>query len=182
MRYRELVARITEVTRTLVSHGGYGKFEQDFTFNTGAPFPANLPDGLTLEIAEGAAKGEYPVSEVDPERNTLVLAQGPSIQGAHLKWKLYSPGVPEKDIRRVLLAFPQVIMECKEGEQVRTDLGTFRMTRRKRRRVKIQGRWGISEERLIARIRPGKRLQREVEEVSELPGSKAESQEEDPPT
>jgi len=74
-------------------------------------------------------------------------------------------GVPEEEVRRVLSAFPDVIMEGEEGEQTKTPLGTFRLVRRKRKRVKDpQGRWTCSKERLDARIRPGKRLQRGPDE------------------
>lgn len=69
-------------------------------------------------------------------------------------------GISEDDVRQVLQALPDVIMECAEGEHVKTHLGVFRIVRRKRKRVKDpQGRWTHSPERLEARVRPGKRLQ-----------------------
>jgi len=79
-------------------------------------------------------------------------------------------GVPENEVRGVLAAFPDVIMECEEGEQVKTYLGVFRIVRRHRKRVKDpQGRWTYSKERLHARIRPGKRLQKDLEAEPEGP-------------
>ena len=92
-------------------------------------------------------------------------------------------GVSEEDVRKVLQAFPDVIMECEEGEQVKTYLGVFRIVRRKKKRVKDpQGRWTFSPERLHARIRPGKRLQREVpeEEASEAPSGPSQASSDDP--
>jgi nucleoid DNA-binding protein len=184
MRYRELVARISEVTRTLVDHGNEGEFEPDSTkFRTGSALLLTVKSGLVLEILEGSASGHYIISEVNQGAGVLTL-EGDEFPAreSKLSWVIYEPGVAEKDVRKVLRMFPEVIMECEEGEQVRTYLGTFRMTRRKRKRVKDpQGRWTHSEERIFARIRPGKRLQRDVEDVpSGFSILSAEALDEDP--
>jgi len=168
MRYRELVARIAEVTRTLVDHGTEGEFEPDSTkFRTGSALRPTVKSGLFLEILEGSAAGHYLIDESNFEAGHLTLEGGEfSTRESGVGWVIYEPGVPEKDVRKVLRMFPEVIMECEEGEQLRTYLGTFRVTRRKRKRVRDpQGRWTYSEERIFARIRPGKRLQRDVENV-----------------
>lgn len=74
-------------------------------------------------------------------------------------------GVSDADVRKVLGALPDVVMTCEEGEQVRTPLGAFRIVRRRLKRVRSPGGdWAHAPERLQARIRPGKRLQREVSE------------------
>jgi nucleoid DNA-binding protein len=71
-------------------------------------------------------------------------------------------GLSDADVRKVLSALPDVVMECQEGEQVRTPLGAFKVVRRKLKRVRSPGgTWAHAPERLQARIRPGKKLQRE---------------------
>lgn len=163
MLYRELVARISEVTRTLIDEGTNGKFDSGSArFHLDKVPNDQIVPGMHL-IVEGPYLSErYVVRDVDRDRGTLVVDRE-FLRSDVASWKIYEPGVSEEDVRRVLLAFPDVIMECDEGEQVKTYLGTFRMTRRKRKRVKDpQGRWTYSEERLVARIRPGKRLQKDV--------------------
>jgi hypothetical protein len=87
-----------------------------------------------------------------------------------VEWELYDMGVTEESVRKVLLSFPDVLMELEEGEQVKTYLGVIKMVRRKRKRVKDpQGRWTHSPERIQARLRPGKRLQRFVQEETSGP-------------
>lgn len=77
-------------------------------------------------------------------------------------------GVAPEEVRAVLRAFPDVIMECFEGEQVKTHLGIFRIVRRKEKRVRLPtGEWTTAEERVQARLRPGKRLQRQPTKPSE---------------
>jgi nucleoid DNA-binding protein len=80
-------------------------------------------------------------------------------------------GVSAEDVRAVLYAFPDVVMECAENEQVKTYLGIFRVVRRAKKPVKLPtGEWTSAPERLHARLRPGKRLQRIPEPgPSELP-------------
>jgi len=184
MRYRELVARISEVTRTLVDHGTNGEFEPDSTkFRTRSGLLLTVKNGLILEILEGSAAGHYPISEANLEAGILTLEGDEfTTRENEVPWVIYEPGVSDKDVRKVLRMFPEVLMECEEGEQIRTYLGTFRMTRRQRKRVKDpQGRWTYSEERIFARIRPGKRLQREVDEKpSGLSMLSAEALDEDP--
>lgn len=86
-------------------------------------------------------------------------------------------GVNPEEVRAVLYAFPDVIMECEEDEQVKTYLGIFRVVRRKRKRVRLpSGEWTFARERLHARLRPGKRLQRDLEDdASEPPTAPAPS-------
>ena len=184
MRYQELVARISEVTRTLVDRGGRGEFEPDSTkFRTGSALLLTVKSGHVLEILEGSAVGHYVISEANLGAGVLTLeADDFTDHESELSWVIYEPGVSSKDVRKVLRMFPEVIMECEEGEQVRTYLGTFRLTRRKHKRVKDpQGRWTHSEERIEARIRPGKRLQRDVDDVpSGLSILSADDLEEDP--
>jgi nucleoid DNA-binding protein len=70
-------------------------------------------------------------------------------------------GCSDVDIRKVLSALPEAVMECSEGEQVRTPLGTFKIVRRRFKRVRSPtGEWTSAPERVQARIRPGRRLQR----------------------
>lgn len=93
-------------------------------------------------------------------------------------------GVSAEDVRAVLYAFPDVVMECDEDEQVKTYLGIFRVVRRKRKRVRLpSGKWTYAPERLHARLRPGKRLQRllEPETASGLPTDPSSSTESDDP-
>jgi nucleoid DNA-binding protein len=73
-------------------------------------------------------------------------------------------GLSEEDVRKVLSSLPDVVMECAEGEQVKTPLGAFKIIRRRRKRVRApSGDWVFAPERLQARVRPGKKLQRDVE-------------------
>jgi nucleoid DNA-binding protein len=96
-------------------------------------------------------------------------------------------GVNVEDVRAVLFAFPGIVMECAEDEQVKTYLGTFRVVRRTKKRVRLpSGEWTYAPERLHARLRPGKLLQCLLdEEPSGLPIEPAFSPEdeldEDPP-
>ena len=210
MLYAQLVARIAKVSRTLVLRGKSGKFEQNSTIFTAevdvreihdhvgrspvepgeaplAGHPAKMgkvvPRVGWLKICDGAAMGclfrvvrivgsEVHVTEPFPATETGVA------------WELYDAGISEEDVRKVLRAFPDVLMECEEGDQVRTYLGVIKIVRRKRKRVKDrQGRWTFSPERLQARLRPGKRLQRSLEgdssESSTSPRT-APSEDEDP--
>lgn len=94
-------------------------------------------------------------------------------------------GVSAEDVRAVLYALPSVVMECEENEQVKTYLGIFRIVRRPRKRVRLPtGEWTHAPERLHARLRPGKRLQRKLEEdPSEsltTPSSSPDESDEDP--
>jgi hypothetical protein len=91
--------------------------------------------------------------------------------GRDVKWQLYDEGVSDATVRRVLNVLPDAVMECKENDQVRTPLGVFKIVRRRRKRVRCpSGSWSHAPERIQARIRPGKRLQRQVEDsASDLP-------------
>lgn len=92
-------------------------------------------------------------------------------------------GVSEEDVRRVLSSLPDVVMTCAEGEQVQTPLGAFRIVRRKLKRVRApSGQWAHAPERLQARLRPGKRLQKGAadDESSEPPNPLQDPSEEAP--
>lgn len=166
MKYRELVARISEVTRTLAAGGSDGEFDPNSSkFRTHQELPDSVRQGAFLVIKNGPLSGQHAILDANPAFGVVRIAPTKAqFALSHLEWEIYLAGVSEEDVREVLSAFPDVIMECEEGEQVRTYLGTFRLTRRKRKRVKDpQGRWTFSEEKIVARIRPGKRLQREIE-------------------
>lgn len=165
MLYAKLVARIAEVSRTRLAEGKSGAVCQDSTVLL-------LPEGTSVEdpravrwlrIPEGEARGIYAVESISGRE---VMVDRPFMASLpDVKWELFDRGVTEEDVRKVLLHFPDVLMECEEGEQVKTYLGVIKMVRRKRKRVKDpQGRWTYSPERLQARLRPGKRLQRLLEE------------------
>ena len=73
-------------------------------------------------------------------------------------------GVEEEDIRKVLKAFPEILMECEEGEKTRTPLGVFSIVRRKQKAVRTPDNvWSTAPERIQAKLKPGKRLQRDVD-------------------
>lgn len=79
-------------------------------------------------------------------------------------------GLSEEDVRKVLSLLPNVVMECAEGEQVKTPLGAFKIVRRRRKRVRApSGEWVHAPERLQARMRPGKKLQRDVNDDASGP-------------
>jgi nucleoid DNA-binding protein len=160
MLYQELVARIAEVTRTQIECGDHGEVgETSFEFRCRKVLSEATQPELVLHLDEK----DYKIIAVDHDAGTVTLETPLELVGPSA-WEIYNPSVSEEAVRRVLLAFPDIVMECEEGEQVKTYLGTFRMKRRKRKRVKDpQGRWTYSEEKLVARIRPGKRLQKSVE-------------------
>lgn len=88
-------------------------------------------------------------------------------------------GIGDAEVRKVLAALPEVVMECQEGEQVRTPLGAFKIVRRRLKRVRSPGgTWACAPERVQARIRPGKRLQREAS--NELPTTSRPEEDLDP--
>ena len=72
-------------------------------------------------------------------------------------------GIDEEDVRKVLGILPDIIMEGEEGEQTRTPLGVFTIIRRKEKAVRTpDGVWGSAPERIHAKLKPGKKLQRDV--------------------
>jgi nucleoid DNA-binding protein len=186
MLYAKLVARIAEVTRTLVERGSKGNFEKNSRkFCVGGQLPASVKTGFFLKILEGDAAGVYEVKNVGVDY--LGVENRFRFESDEVPWELYDAGVSDEHVRKVLFKLPDVIMECEEGEQVKTYLGVFRIVRRKEKRVKDpQGRWTVSKERLHARIRPGKRLQRELNPDPEAPNvlsmfsSEGEDPDEDP--
>jgi len=182
MLYREFVARIAKVTRFLVDQGTQGEFDPSSSeFRTSGPLPEEVTPGHLLVIPGGDSSAVYEIKTVHHESGAVIVDRLFNARRRLVSWEIYTPGVSEEDVRKVLLAFPDVIMECEEGEQVRTYLGTFRMTRRKRKRVKDpKGNWTYSEEKLVARVRPGKRLQREITKPSEPSTLPASDPDEDP--
>ena len=72
-------------------------------------------------------------------------------------------GSNEDTVRSVLGAFPGVIMEGDIGERTRTPLGVFTLTERKQSKPVMTptGHWGSAKPMVLARLKPGKRLQRE---------------------
>lgn len=163
MLYAKLVARISEISRTLLAEGRNGAILQNSTVLV---LPEPLQDAQNvcwLRIPEGDTRGLYSVESVSGRE--VVVDRPFMFSGTEVPWELFDRGVTEEDVRKVLLHFPDVLMECEEGEQVKTYLGVIKMVRRKRKRVKDpQGRWTYSPERLQARLRPGKRLQRLLED------------------
>ena len=89
-------------------------------------------------------------------------------------------GVDEEDVRKVLGSFPNVLMECEEGEQSRTPLGVFTIMLRKEKKVRTpDGVWSAAPERIQAKLKPGKRLQRLVDGSSEPSSSEPEEADSD---
>lgn len=180
MLYAKLVARISEASRTLVARGKTGRFAQNSTVFA-AEVDVRESCAGWLKICGGDAGGTYQV--VRAQGSEVHVANPFPAAGRDVEWELYDAGVSEEDVRKVLFHFPDILMELEEGEQVKTYLGVVKLVRRKRKRVKDpQGRWTFSPERLQARLRPGKRLQRPVEdeEASEPQDSRRPSTDEDP--
>jgi len=167
MKYAELLARVSEATRTLVLSGDGGQLlavSTVMTVETEIADDHQAP-ARWLRIPAGEARGLYEIARI--EGREIHLHGDPQPVTLHdVPWELYT-GVTADEARDVLHHLPDVIMECEEGEQIKTRLGVFRIVRRKRKRVRDpQGRWTFSHERLQASIRPGKHLQRELDEPS----------------
>jgi len=65
------------------------------------------------------------------------------------------PGI----VKQVLGAVPDALLEMSEGEHVRTPLGTFRMTRREKREIKLpDGPVAEVDPMLVVRLKPGHRI------------------------
>lgn len=70
-------------------------------------------------------------------------------------------GVSEELVRNVLLAFPKALMEAGEGSKIRTPLGVFSVILRKEKKVRTpDGIWSAAPNMLMARLKPGKKLQK----------------------
>jgi len=180
MLYAKLVARIAEVSRTLVTRGRGGKFDQSSTIFVAEIDVREVFDTQIgwLKITEGDARGTYQVVRISGSE--IHVADSFPVSDSDVAWELYDPGVDEESVRRVLRFLPDVLMECEEGEQVKTYLGVIKMVRRKRKRVKDpQGRWTFSPERLQARLRPGKRLQKLLDGDASGPGAPQDLEPED---
>jgi len=85
-------------------------------------------------------------------------------------------GIDPETARGVLDALPQAIMSCAEGEKVRTPLGTFKVIRRRPKKVRLpSGKWTVAVERVQARLRPGSKLRIDADaEASEPPTNLSE--------
>lgn len=72
-------------------------------------------------------------------------------------------GLEEEQVRAVLNAFPEALMKDEIGAKTRTPLGVFTIVERsasKPRRTPT-GQWGTAKSMILARLKPGKALQRE---------------------
>lgn len=76
-------------------------------------------------------------------------------------------GLDEDRVRDVMNALPDVLMEDEVGEKTRTPLGVFSIVNRNTSKpVKTPtGQWGSAQAMVLARLKPGKRLQREPSSV-----------------
>lgn len=64
-------------------------------------------------------------------------------------------------VKTVLSATPDALMKLEEGEHVRTPLGSFRMTRRQPRTIKLpDGPVADIGEQQVVRLKPGVRVRR----------------------
>ena len=71
-------------------------------------------------------------------------------------------GYTETVIKNILLMVPHALVRLEQGEKVRTPLGVFGMTYRKERPIKRpDGEPALVEEKLVVRLKPGVRLQRD---------------------
>jgi len=88
-------------------------------------------------------------------------------------------GSDTETVRSILGAFPVAIMEGDVGEKTRTPLGVFTLTRRKQSKpVKTPtGHWGSAQKMVLARLKPGTKLRREL---SNEPSGLSSGTEEDP--
>jgi hypothetical protein len=163
MKYADLLADLARRTRTVVQTG------QDGVISVGSPIFRVPPTvavaaepSYWLRITSGDVQGIYPVAFAVQNE---VRCAAPFYQDAQgLSWEILERGIPASDIKRLLDALPDAIMAMEVDDQVRTPLGTFKKVRKSRKRVKDpQGNWTHSPERIQARIRPGKRLQQELE-------------------
>ena len=170
MLYGTFVSRISELSRTLVQSGGQGEFKENGSvFRVGTDILVPVRSGFRLKILQGDARGSYAVVGA-LHANELEVEHVFQMSGGPVPWEIYDEGVSEEGVRRVLHVFPDVVMECEEDEQVKTPLGVFRLVRRKRKLVRTPtGEWTHAPERIQARIRPGKRLQRSGDDPANEP-------------
>lgn len=70
-------------------------------------------------------------------------------------------GLSAKDVRAVLSATPDALLELEVGEHVRTPLGTFRMAKRQHRNIKLpEGFVAEVDEMDVVRLKPGIRVKK----------------------
>jgi len=70
-------------------------------------------------------------------------------------------GLSVRTVKAVLSATPDALLEMDEGEHVRTPLGTFRMTRREPRHIKLpDGPVAAINGMYVVRLKPGRRVKK----------------------
>lgn len=185
MKYPHLISRISELSRNFFARGGSGAtltgskafvvgFDiQEFWVRKGAP-----PLGW-VKIGEDGVYGTYQI--VSLEGRVINVDKPFEFTSEDLEWEVFDVGITEEQVRTVLALFPDVIMECEEGKQIKTPLGAIKIVRRKRKRVRDPyGNWSFSPERLQARLRPGKKLQIQLESVEDANVVSADPNQQDP--
>ncbi len=71
--------------------------------------------------------------------------------------------VEEDEVRRVLDALPEILMESSTGEQTRTPLGVFSAKERPEKDVQLpNGSWTKATRQLQIRLKPGSRLRKDL--------------------
>lgn len=72
-------------------------------------------------------------------------------------------GLHSDVVKRVLVRLPEVLMDLPDGDEVRTPLGVFRMTRRKSRPIKCPDgtTQAIVPEVVVVKLKPGVNLRSE---------------------
>jgi nucleoid DNA-binding protein len=77
-------------------------------------------------------------------------------------------GISEDNVRKILTTLPEVLMQDPEGEQTRTPLGVFTIIRRKQKAVRTpDGKWSSAPERIQAKLKSGKKMQKEIDQINE---------------
>lgn len=68
-------------------------------------------------------------------------------------------GLPVSTVKKVLMEVPDALLVMDEGDHVRTPLGVFRMTRRKKRNIKLpDGPLAEVGSMLVVRLKSGSRI------------------------
>ena len=71
--------------------------------------------------------------------------------------------VEEEEVRRVLDALPEILMQSPTGEQTRTPLGVFSAKERPEKKVQLpNGNWTKASRQLQIRLKPGSRLRKDL--------------------
>ena len=73
-------------------------------------------------------------------------------------------GQPVPIVKAVLAVTPDALLQLDDGELVRTPLGTFRMTKRNSRRIKLpDGPIASVGEKCVVRLKSGNRIKRDAD-------------------